>query len=191
MFKSQDEYTKATQHAQVNTYDEHKSVNAKQMVLNLVLLSSLASFAFFYTKTNLLSDLLPHKTAVLGVSLTVDDESTDQDYLRVLDSSEVDSVEEGSSLDTLNSSMKLLMNEPSIQSQSFYTHAISRELEDNDDSDDRDYRVVIVKKGDTLSNLSEKYYGSARGFNKIVKSNKHLKEQSHTLYVGEKINIPY
>jgi len=193
MFNKQDEYQKATQHAQVNTYDEGKRISAKLIFLNLSLFALVGSFVFLYTQTNLLSGLDSQKTAVLGVSLTVDD-SNDEEYLKVLSNAEVDSVKEASTqipLASLNNSMKLIVSEASIQSQSSYTNAISRELDDNQENDKRDYRVVIVKKGDTLSTLSEKFYGNSMQFQKIINSNKHLTEQSYTLYVGEKINIPY
>ena len=189
MFGNRDEYENATRHAQVNTYVESNSVNGKMIVLNLLLLMVIGYVIFFFTQTE-----GNEKTAVLGVSITADEVNRDEaTYLKLLKSSEVDTVKENSQqmpLDSLNNSMKVLMNESTIQSSSSYTNAISKELEADDDKK-RDYRVVIVKKGDTLSTLAEKYYGSAMKFQKIISANTHLNKQSHTLYVGKEIHIPY
>jgi nucleoid-associated protein YgaU len=84
--------------------------------------------------------------------------------------------------------MSQLVDDSSVKSQSMYSDAISREL---DDKHKFKGKVVVVKKGDTLSSLAEKYYGDAMAFHKILKNNKNISEQSNTLYVGEKINIAY
>ena len=189
MFGNKDEYENATRHAQVNTYAESKFVNGKLIVLNLLLLMVIGYVIFLFTQTK-----GNEKTAVLGVSITADESNMDDEaYIKLLKSSEVDSVKENSQqmpLDSLNNSMKVLMNESTIQSSSSYTNAISKELEADDDKK-RDYRVVIVKKGDTLSTLAEKYYGNSMKFQKIISANTHLNKQSHTLYVGKEIHIPY
>ena len=185
MFGKENEYENATRYAQVNTYAESNSIKGKFILLNVLLLSAVGYGLFHFTQTEGIQ-----KTAVLGVSIMADEKNIDDDtYIKLLKNSEVDTVKENSQ-QLLNNSMKVLMDTSTIQSSSSYTNAISRELDDSNDKK-RDYRVVVVQKGDTLSTLSEKYYGSAMKFQKIIAANPHLNKQSHILYVGKKIYIPY
>ena len=52
-------------------------------------------------------------------------------------------------------------------------------------------RAIYVQQGDTLSTLAEEFYGDEQAFQKIIDANEKLKSGSQTIYVGEKINIPY
>jgi nucleoid-associated protein YgaU len=57
-------------------------------------------------------------------------------------------------------------------------------------SDDARQRIHIVQKGDTLSSISAKYYGSARQWRKIVAANRdNLRDPNH-LIPGTKLLIP-
>ena len=68
--------------------------------------------------------------------------------------------------------------------------------EDNPDKDnnngnensDSEYDIYIVKSGDTLSAISNKYYGDKNKYNVIMKYNNILKDNS--LYVGQELKIP-
>jgi len=53
-----------------------------------------------------------------------------------------------------------------------------------------DARYTIVKQGDTLAKISQKFYGNALKYQKIINANERLKKNS-TLHIGEKIRIPY
>ena len=131
MFNRDDDYRKATQYAQVNTHAEIKKVNGKLIVANFVLLSLLGYLGFSYIQNQISKPSLfnSSKTAVLGVSKTIeDDEYTDEELLKILKVVDVDSVKEQRNQVTINNSMKLLMNESSIQSQSSYTTAISQQF---------------------------------------------------------------
>ena len=51
-------------------------------------------------------------------------------------------------------------------------------------------RIHIVQKGDTLSSISAKYYGSAKQWRKIVAANKSNLPDPNHLVPGDKLIIP-
>lgn len=55
----------------------------------------------------------------------------------------------------------------------------------------RKQRIVTIKKGDTLALISQKYYGNAMEFKRIIRANKRLKSSKTALKLGEKIIVPY
>ena len=124
MFNNQeDDYYNAVKHAQVYISQEKKSKNKKLLIFNLFTLALLAYMAFSYIKKgNNTYSMANLKQGVLGVSETVDDlEISDERLMKILKTTE---------MDTLQNSMKVLINEPTIQSKSSYTEAIARELDD-------------------------------------------------------------
>jgi nucleoid-associated protein YgaU len=52
-------------------------------------------------------------------------------------------------------------------------------------------RVVVIKQGDTLASLAEKYYGNPMEFKPIIRANRELRNHKSTLRLGQKIVIPY
>lgn len=50
--------------------------------------------------------------------------------------------------------------------------------------------IYVVKKGDTLSKISLKFYGSSRKWQKIVDANKAVLGSNNTLKIGMKLTIP-
>ena len=52
------------------------------------------------------------------------------------------------------------------------------------------YRVVTVKKGDTLASISKRFYGNSMEFKRIIRANKDIKRASTRLRLGQKIIIP-
>ena len=57
-------------------------------------------------------------------------------------------------------------------------------------SDDAHQRIHIVQKGDTLSSISAKYYGSARQWRKIVNANRDNLPDPNRLIPGSRLLIP-
>jgi len=57
-------------------------------------------------------------------------------------------------------------------------------------NDSKDTRVVVVKKGDTLQGISNKFYGDAMNYKRIIASNDSLLSND-TIYVGQTILLPY
>jgi 5'-nucleotidase len=57
-------------------------------------------------------------------------------------------------------------------------------------SDETQQRIHIVQKGDTLSSISAKYYGSAKQWRKIVAANRDNLPDPNRLIPGSKLLIP-
>ena len=57
-------------------------------------------------------------------------------------------------------------------------------------NDAQDARVIVVKKGDTLQGISNKFYGDAMNYKRIIASNDSL-ISNDTIYVGQTILLPY
>lgn len=186
MYNSEDDYLEATRHAQVNTYVEKKEKSLRLIFINLVLSILLATLLFFYFQKDI-NSFGTNKLAVLGVSYRSTESEYSDDELKSILNKEADE-NLGNNNANLTNQMNQLISEPMVAKKSSYTEAISRELEDKHT---KKSRIVLVKKGDTLSSLAEKYYGDSQAFDKIIQYNKHISKQSHKLYVGEKINIPY
>ncbi|MCK4440397.1 MAG: LysM peptidoglycan-binding domain-containing protein [Sulfurovaceae bacterium] len=52
------------------------------------------------------------------------------------------------------------------------------------------YKVVTVKKGDTLASISKRFYGNPMLFKRIIRANKDIKSASSHLHIGQKIIVP-
>jgi len=52
------------------------------------------------------------------------------------------------------------------------------------------YRVVTVKKGDTLASFAERYYGNPMDFKRIVRANRDIRSSHSHLHLGQKVIIP-
>jgi len=207
MFENNDEYLKAIRDAQVHS-DEKRGVNLKLIFINIGLILTLIALVVFYLKKDTKSQLPAQKVAVLGVSYTSsksefshdneevsNEEFSNEELMDILDDVEVDNATEKQKVQSHNSdnshlydAMSQLVEATSIKSQSKYKEAISHELEEEEPFRGR---VVIVKKGDTLSSLADEYYGNAMAFDRIIEHNQEVLASSHTLHVGEKIKIVY
>ena len=191
MFNYEDEYEKATQDAMVNKHEIIKTINGKALFLNMILLGAFAGIGYWgvtYLKneTQFLSS-----TKVMGVSYTIDDvvenESlSDTEYLKQLSNISNEEVEEANRVN-ISDALSSIVN-TSMKDNSLYTQALSSEIESIERENNR---VVLVKKGDTLASLAEKYYGNSMKFNRIIESNKHLNKDSKIIQIGQKLNIPY
>ena len=136
--RKEDDYFNAIKHAQVYTSVETKSSNGKSLVVIFLFLALLGYATFTYFQDSGSTFSLPvSQQAVLGVSETVDDsELANEKLMEVL---------KGTKVDELQNSMKVLINEPSIQSKSSYTEAIARVL---DDKSGFRGRIVVVNQSD-------------------------------------------
>jgi len=182
MFDTNDEYAAATQEAMVNTYNTKSTSKILLLLWNLFLFSTLmvvGYFSFDYLKNE---TTFFKKTSVMGVSYT----KSDSEYLQMLDTMNVDTVEE-SNMD-LGSAMESVINDSTLRDNSLYTQALSKEI---DGRFHQNSRIILVKEGDTLASLSEKYYGNSMGFEKIIEANHKLNKESKIIYVGQKLNVPY
>ena len=191
MYNSEEEYLRATRDAQVNTIDR-KERRALLLFTNMLLFLALAivGFLYFTQDNNYLSEnIFGKETAVLGAThRSTDTDYSDEELMVLLNNPDTETVPANQQAELIDE-MNQVIKDITMKSKSNYVSAISKELDDK--SKDVKGRVVVVKKGDTLSSLAEKYYGNSMAFHKIITHNKDITEQSHTLYVGQKINIPY
>jgi nucleoid-associated protein YgaU len=51
-------------------------------------------------------------------------------------------------------------------------------------------KFYVVRKGDTLSSISQKYYHNTKGINKIYEANRGVMKSKNSLRVGMKLTIP-
>jgi LysM repeat protein len=55
---------------------------------------------------------------------------------------------------------------------------------------EKNLKIHIVKKGDTIYNISRSFYGTPKAIKKIIDANPKLKKNPNILKVGEKITLP-
>jgi len=217
MFGTEDEYTKAVRGASIHAHEEESRL--KSTIGSLLLLSVLATAGYFgfnyyseskvnstttksllaqVSEQRVFSELSETKpTAVMGVSHTnvVEDE-----YLIALNNMEVDilgeaskKTRENSESDTnvqesLSAAMSSIIEDAMSADDSRYTQEITKEIKGDDVAKSR---VVVVKKGDTLVSLSNKFYGDGMKYGKIIASNNDVINNESKIYVGQKIRLPY
>lgn len=198
MFKHDDEYLQATQKAGIYTYDEYKIGNSKLVGFNLLLGALLGGIIYVGFSSNLLNASVLTSDFSKPVFATIDTNSIDKNrnLLEKLSKVEVDSVfevdkEKEKEQLKLAMAMSQVVNGDNVDNSS-YIAALSKELallEHKTPS--QKIRMVTVQKGDTLATLSQRYYGNASKFDKILASNPHINRNSDTIYVGETLALPY
>jgi nucleoid-associated protein YgaU len=57
-------------------------------------------------------------------------------------------------------------------------------------ADDPYAQYYVVKKGDTLSKIAEKFYGDKMLYPKIFEANRHLLDDPDRIKPGQKLRIP-
>jgi len=183
MFNKQDEYTAATEYASINTYDEKRRESYRLGIFNLFLLTTIGLMGYvgFDSLKNEPSFL--NKINILNTDTT----TTDSALRDILKGLELDTLDDSYESDHLNLATAIddVVNNLTIEKDSFYAKALSKEIDENG------VRTIVVQKGDTLASISEKYYGNSTAYDKIIASNDALDGKSSTIFVGQKINLPY
>ncbi len=67
-----------------------------------------------------------------------------------------------------------------------YARSLTKEVSTRKDA----MRILIVRKGDTLSKIAQRAYGSAMAYQKIYDANPDLINNPNKIYVGQKLRIP-
>jgi nucleoid-associated protein YgaU len=181
MFNPEAEYIAATEHASINS-DNRGTSRRRFGIFNLFLLTTIGLMGYVSF------DSLKEEASFLKKnSLTIDESSTDKDLLDALSKVDADSIESKSNLSnkSLNDAINSIVNSSSFEDNSGYTKALSQEI-----SHKKGF-TIIVQEGDTLASLSQKYYRDERAYHKIIANNESLTEKSNTIYVGQKIYLPY
>ena len=146
------------------------------------------------------------KSETLVVEKVSDSEEAYLSALREIES-ELNEERESINLDTqeqsdLSLAMSNLIDDTLLADTSTYTNELRKEIGVEsekvaestsvivDNSTKEESRTVIVKKGDTLQGISNKFYGDAMNYKRIVASNDSLRTND-TIYEGQTILLPY
>jgi len=204
MFATEDDYAKAVKNSSIHIHSESVEVKSKSKGLVYIsILTIIGYFGFNYYNSTLKSTIpeikilaqnsVTHPTAVMGVThintiTNMDISDIEDEYITALNNMEVDVLThevENKNVKLTNEISKIVNNDK-IVTKSEYTKKLTKELSSKELE-----RVIIVEEGDTLASLSVKYYGDARKYYKIITSNTNLHDNGDTIYVGQKINLPY
>ena len=103
----------------------------------------------------------------------------------------------------LASAMSNLLDDDVVSKNSSYMDKLQKEIKvevkkdiettaviANNESKEKVLRKVIVKKGDTLQGLSDKFYGDAMNYKRIIAINDNL-NSNEIIYEGQTILLPY
>ncbi len=82
--------------------------------------------------------------------------------------------------------LQQLVDSMNIDDGSRYTEAIKPEIKTRES----EMRVIIVKKGDTLSKIAKRAYGSAQMYDKIYEANPDLIKDPNRIYIGQRLRVP-
>jgi len=163
MFNNKDEYAQATENASINQHGKKNRQGYKLGIFNLLFLTTIGVMG--YVSFDSLKDKSNLNSSIeIEKSITVENQTTSK---------------------SLSSAINDVVSDTKLSDTSLYTQALSRELDTNS------VRTIIVQKGDTLASLSRKYYGDALAYDKIISNNKSLSRKSHTIFVGQELNLPY
>jgi LysM repeat protein len=91
-------------------------------------------------------------------------------------------------LDALSKKIGSIVDDMSAHQSSAtsYTQNISKEIETRAD----EMRVIVVKRGDTLSKIALRAYGRVSDYHKLVEANRDLIKNPNHIFVGQKLRIP-
>jgi len=78
------------------------------------------------------------------------------------------------------------MEEKKSTRKSAYTKSITKEVSTRKNA----MRIIIVKKGDTLSQIAKRAYGSALAYDKLYSANPDLAKNPNHIFVGQRLRIP-
>ncbi len=67
-----------------------------------------------------------------------------------------------------------------------YIRDIERELHDRE----CEMKIIIVKRGDSLSKIAKRAYGDSKAYIKILEANPQLSKNPNLLYIGQRLRIP-
>ncbi len=202
---------------QIDYIEESKSATINQEIDNenslyfkiLFLVGAIATIGylgFYYIHSD--SEETSKKSRVMGVShINPNDETNiptplverDNTYIRDNIKNIVNNYEEERKVVQYKNSQDI-SNELNSMVDAFYNKKASIPIElsgivdefykeDIKNLKDKD-RVITIKEGDTLALIAQRFYGNAMKYQKIVDANRELKK-STTLYIGQKIKIPY
>jgi len=79
-----------------------------------------------------------------------------------------------------------LVNNIQEDRSSHYTQEIQKEIIERKN----EMRIIVVKKGDTLSKIAKRAYGNYADYKKIFAANPEIIRNPNQIYVGQRLRIP-
>jgi len=90
------------------------------------------------------------------------------------------------SLSKLSIELNSAIDEESNTTSTDYTQAISKEIAVRSN----EMRIIVVKKGDSLSKIAKRAYGSYDSYIKIFEANPEIIKNPDKIFVGQRLRIP-
>ena len=203
----------STLHSDDNS-ESNKSLMGSKIV-SVLLLTGIAYVGFNYYSANMTNEALVVKKQIVAeiqtkaeliASVDVKPSNSEMAYLNALKSIEGELTEERETvnLDTksqmsLSTAMNNLTDDTKIADNTTYANELRKEIGSKSEessslvannSVNEKARAVIIKKGDTLQGLSDKFYGDPMNYKRIIASNDSL-HFDDTIYEGQTILLPY
>ena len=218
MIDTNDVFENAVRGSTLHSDDNNESNNSAMgsKLVSMVLLAGIAYVGFnYYTKTSNSEALVVEKKVVakiesksdLVVSVNTKTNHSEEEYLNALKSIESELKEEREPLNldpakqmNLSIAMNDLVEETSSTDNTTYAKELTKEIgvekvnsstKIAKNSIKEKARKIVVKKGDTLEGLSNKYYGDSTNYKRIIASNENLHTTDDTIYAGQTILLPY
>ena len=95
--------------------------------------------------------------------------------------------DQNSELVQMKNDLDSILNEPTqSSSKSDYSEAITKEIRVRSN----EMRIIVVKRGDTLSKIAQKAYGDKNAYKKIFMANPEVLKNPNEIFVGQKLRIP-
>ena len=106
-------------------------------------------------------------------------------YNKVILTSNQNNKIENKNLVTLVNEINSVVNEP-IEDESTYTNSLKKEIRFRTN----EMRVIVVKKGDTLSRIAKQAYGDYDAYPKIFSANPEIIKNPNEIFVGMRLRVP-
>lgn len=92
-------------------------------------------------------------------------------------------------VDELSLQIGKMVKEMELQpkTKSTYTESITKEVTVREN----EMRVIVVVKGDTLSKIAKRAYGSATAYDRIYSANPDLIKNPNHIYIGQRLRVPF
>ncbi len=102
----------------------------------------------------------------------------------IIKQEKIESITSMDTLSRLSTELEELME--GIDNKDSYTQSISEEIEVRSN----EMRIIIVKRGDTLSNIAKRAYGDYDAYPKIFAANPEVIQNPDQIFVGQRLRIP-
>jgi len=67
---------------------------------------------------------------------------------------------------------------------------IHQSIEQELESRKNEMKIIVVKRGDSLSKIAQKAYGDSKKYKKILQANPQMLKNPNLIYIGQKLRIP-